>query len=78
MEIARNETGFLTKKMEREKESFEKLLAMNHSLAVLNKQGLANDANIFTRCIHVAGPQWFYLAIGGKINCVCVRKYLWG
>lgn len=69
---------FLTEKMEREKEPFKKFLAMNNSAAVLRKQGLASDANIFARCIYVAGPQWFYLTIGGKINCVGVRKYFWG
>lgn len=78
-EIVRGKSPvLLTKKMKREQNAFEKLLAMNNSAAVLYKQGLANNGGILARCIHVAGPQWFYFAVGGKINCVCVRKYFCG
>ena len=77
-EIVRKIQILLTKKMEREEELFEKLLAMNNSPDVLYEQGLASDGNILTRCIHIAGPQRFYLAISSKNNCIGMREYFCG
>jgi len=69
-EIVRKIQILLTKKMEGEEELFEKLLAMNNSLGILYEQGLTSDGYILARCIHIAGPQRFYLAISSKNNCV--------
>ena len=67
----------LTKKMEREEELFEKLLAVNNSPDVLYEQGLASDGNVPDRGIHIADPQRFYLAISSKNHCGCMREYFW-
>ena len=77
-EIVRKIQLLLTKKMEREEKQFEKLLAMNNSPDVLYEQGLASDGYILARCIHIAGPQRFYLAIGSKNNCAGMREYFCG